>query len=117
MVDLDTLEFRRIMQLIAQYLSIIRNKIDCPTLVGSISLLVPTRVGRDEAGAVAPRRRPRLLDRPVSRTRRGAHAPTKRALRLVGDMLARHEDIDLFADHLGHISDKARIFINNILCK
>jgi hypothetical protein len=54
----------------------------------------------DSAGMVAPCRRPRLVERPVARTRRGAHPPIARALTLIGDILAQHDDPDLFADSL-----------------
>lgn len=103
MVDLETLRFRRIMSTITFYLAIIHGKIDSPQTIRQVGLRVPTRIPRDESGMVEPRRRPRLLHRPVTRTTRAAHAPSTRALRLLGDLVAQHDDVDIFADRLGRI--------------
>ncbi|CAG9789410.1 unnamed protein product [Diatraea saccharalis] len=40
----------------------------------------------------------RLLPRPLTRTVYASQAPTVRAMRLIGDMLAHHEESDLFVD-------------------
>lgn len=114
MVGLDTLKLRRAMQLITYYLAIIRNRIESSTILGRVGLLAPGRLGWDMEGTVAPRRRPRLLWRPPARTRCGAHAPTTRAIRLIGDMLADDYETDLFADSFGQLCNKSLLFLTSI---
>ncbi|CAG4946631.1 unnamed protein product [Parnassius apollo] len=43
----------------------------------------------------------------------GAHAPTSRVLRLIGDMLADDNETDLFADSLGLLCSKALLFLTS----
>lgn len=115
MVGLDTLELRRVMKLFIHYLAIIRNKIDSPTILSKVELLAPKRLCWDTEGTVAPRRLPRLLRRPTTRTSYAAHAPTTRALRLIGDMLVQHFEIDLFADCFGQLCNKALVYISGTI--
>lgn len=114
MVDLETLKFRRLMLLLKHYLSIIHHKIDNPVILEQIRLMVPRNIPRDADGLFAPRRRPRLLARPTTRTKRAEYAPTTRALRCIGDLLAQHNDIDIFFDQLGHIINKFHLYLNDV---
>lgn len=107
MVGLETLRYRRRLLLVVHYLNILHQKVDSPVLLDKLGLLVPSRIPRDALGAVAPRRRPRLLQRPSTRTQHAAQAPTIRALRLIGDILTQYDDLDLFADRLDFICRKS----------
>ncbi|KAH9633748.1 hypothetical protein HF086_011047 [Spodoptera exigua] len=115
MVDLETLKFRRVVQTIVHYLSIVHHKVDNPIVLGMVRLLVPKRLAWNEQGTVAPRRRPRLLWWPQTRTNYALHAPTVRALGLIEDMIARDNDIDIFADHFKMLCAKTETFVNNYL--
>jgi hypothetical protein len=112
MVDLETLALRREMNRIVLYLSIIHNKIDSPAVIERINLAIPTRLPSDSSGMIAPRRRPRLLERPVTRTKSAAHAPTTRALIILGDILAQNADLDLFADGLSYLCNKIYVYLS-----
>ncbi|KAL4711131.1 hypothetical protein ACJJTC_009502 [Scirpophaga incertulas] len=74
-------------------------------------------ISYDASGLVAPRRRQRLLElpAPAARTVSGRHAPTDRALRTIGDILAQHYEIDLFADGLGKVCNKFKQILTDIL--
>ncbi|KAF9411862.1 hypothetical protein HW555_009467 [Spodoptera exigua] len=115
MVDLETLKFRRVVQTIVHYLSIVHHKVDNPIVLGMVRLLVPKRLAWNEQGTVSPRRRPRLLWWPQTRTNYALHAPTVRALGLIEDMIARDNDIDIFADHFKMLCAKTETFVNNYL--
>ncbi|KAH9634600.1 hypothetical protein HF086_009252 [Spodoptera exigua] len=115
MVDLETLKFRRVVQTIVHYLSIVHHKVENPIVLGMVRLLVPKRLAWNEQGTVAPRRRPRLLWWPQTRTNYALHAPTVRALGLIEDMIARDNDIDIFADHFKMLCAKTETFVNNYL--
>ncbi|XP_026329442.1 sodium-independent sulfate anion transporter-like [Hyposmocoma kahamanoa] len=67
MVGLDTLSRRRKMLLLAHYIAAFHHKVD-NNIMSKVDLLVPVRVPWGDEGAVAPRRRPRLLHKPVTRT-------------------------------------------------
>ncbi|KAL4708874.1 hypothetical protein ACJJTC_003956 [Scirpophaga incertulas] len=88
---------------IVHYLSILHRGIDSPQTLERFRVCVPTNISYDASGLVAPRRRQRLLELPAARTVSGRHAPTNRALRTIGDILAQHYEIDLFADGLGKL--------------
>lgn len=115
MVTLETLKLRRVMAAIVHYLSIVHHALDAQEVVERMGLLVPRYLPCDQAGTVAPRRRPRLLHRPATRTKRAALAPTNRALRLIGDILARHDDIDLFADSFSSLRHKFQVIVDDML--
>jgi hypothetical protein len=115
MVGLDSLILRRKFLLIVHYLSIIHNRICRVDVVGRLSLAVPARTQHDAVGLVAPRRRPRLLRRPITRTAYAAHAPTARAFFLIGDMLAQNDTIDLFADGLLRLIPAAYRFLDQFV--
>lgn len=114
MVDIETLKFRRAMSQVMQYLSIIHNRIDSPQILERVRILVPGNVSANSQGQVAPRRRPRLLEPPRARTERARQAPTNRALRFIGDILAQHHELDLFADGLGHLCKEFQIILNKL---
>ncbi|KAF9411861.1 hypothetical protein HW555_009466 [Spodoptera exigua] len=50
MVDLETLKFRRVVQTIVHYLSIVHHKVDNPIVLGMVRLLVPKRLAWNEQG-------------------------------------------------------------------
>ncbi|KAF9406691.1 hypothetical protein HW555_013023 [Spodoptera exigua] len=50
MVDLETLKFRRVVQTILHYLSIVHHKVDNPIVLGMVRLLVPKRLAWNEQG-------------------------------------------------------------------
>lgn len=112
MVDMETLKFRRAMSEVIQYLSIIHNRIDSPQILERVRIMVPVNVSANSQGQVAPRRRPRLLEPPRARTERARQAPTNRALRAIGNILAQHNELDLFADGLAHLCNEFQIILN-----
>ncbi|XP_026321619.1 uncharacterized protein LOC113231510 [Hyposmocoma kahamanoa] len=75
MVGLDTLSRRRKMLLLAHYIAAFHHKVD-NSIMSKVDLLVPVRVPWGDEGAVAPRRRPRLLHKPVTRTELHKLPPT-----------------------------------------
>jgi hypothetical protein len=113
MLGLETLKLRRVMQLMMHYLSVLRNKIDDSVILSQVGLMAPRRLEWDLGGVVAPRRWPRLLRRPQTRTKYAANAPTNRALCLLGDMLAHDYEIDIFADQFYQLYNKAVLYISN----
>lgn len=115
MVGLDTLSMRRKLLLLFHFLSIVHHRVDSPAVLERIGLVVPTRVPQDfDAMAVAPRRRPGLLQRVSARTCHARHAPTARALSLLYLMLTQHEDADLFADSFTKLCRIAKQFLDNL---
>lgn len=114
MVEIETLKARRVMATISHYLSILRGRLDCQEIVERVGLLVPRCLQCDETGMVAPRRKPRLIKTPATRTQRASFAPTNNALRLIGDIMIRHDDLDLFADGIGHLLNQFNCIINGI---
>ena len=109
MVGLDTLELRRKMLLLTHYYLLLHNKVDNPSALERMILRVP---GRREA--IASRCAPRLFAWPAARSRYARNAPTARASILLGDMLAQHEDVDIFASRYKSFIDSVYIFINSI---
>ncbi|XP_061705639.1 uncharacterized protein LOC133516638 [Cydia pomonella] len=86
MVGLDTLRMRRKLLLLVHYLSIVHHRVDCPAVLERIRLVVPVRVPQDmNCVAVAPRRRPGLLQRVSART-----------ISLLHLMLTQYEEADLY---------------------
>lgn len=116
MVGLETLCLRRKLHLLIHYLRILHNKVDSPVLLESLDILVPSRIPQNNHGIVAPRRRPRLLHKPATRTQYAAHAPTIRALHLISDLLTHCEDLDLFADKISVFCKNGYKFINEFYC-
>lgn len=112
MVEIETLALRRKILLIKHYLSVLHSRIDSPQVLEKVGLLVPARIQRDASGIVAPRRRPRLLQRHLTRTVHASQAPSVRGLRLVGDMLTQYDELDLFTDSLARLLDGASKFLN-----
>jgi hypothetical protein len=112
MVGLDTLALRRKLLLLVHYLSVVHHRIDSAEVLERIGLVVPTRIPMDADGAVAPRRRPGLLQRPSARTRYARHAPTARAQTWLHLMLTRHEHADMFADRFTQLCNIAKQFLN-----
>lgn len=114
MVGLDTLRMRRKLLLLVHYLSVVHHRVDSPAVLERIGLVVPTRVPQDlDCVAVAPRRRPSLLQRVSARTCHARHAPTARALSLLRQMLTQHEEADLFADRFNKLCRIAKQFVDN----
>ncbi|XP_028174691.1 uncharacterized protein LOC114363224 [Ostrinia furnacalis] len=100
MVGMDTLELRRKLLLVKHYTLIMRGKIDSPDALSRIGISVPKLCVDTDRGLVAPRRRPRLFNVPVTRTRNAQNCPTIRALTSLNALLAKKPHIDVFVDSM-----------------
>ncbi|KAI5643275.1 hypothetical protein NE865_04693 [Phthorimaea operculella] len=114
MVSMDTLELRRKMLLIAHYVALLRNKVNNSDTLSKIGLVVPKRGTTFGGVTLPPRRRERLFARVVSRTKRSANAPTARALAVLGDLLIRNGNADIFYDSLAALARVTYDYLNGI---
>ncbi|CAG4990002.1 unnamed protein product [Colias eurytheme] len=97
MVGLNTLALRRKILLVVHYYLIMHNKIDNRDVLEQMILSLP-RGGGD--GTLTARRPHRLFAQPLTRTHRARNAPTARARKLLGDLLAQYQHLDFFTDSM-----------------
>lgn len=94
MIGIDTLEMRRKLQLAMHYCLILRNKVNNPVILNSMTLYVPDNY------VVCGRRRHRLFAPVTPRTKHASNAPTLRALTLLNAFVHDVQHIDIFNDSL-----------------
>lgn len=102
MVGVFTLELRRKMHLIMHFFLLLRGRVDNPSALTGLRLVVPSGYTRGADAEHGPRRRRRLLAPPTNlHTVRAHNAPTARAIRLLNDLIIQKPDLDIFHDRVG----------------